>query len=46
MLSRNAILPRQPQSPGHYRGMWPLLLAVDDDYTVRYAIKKQIVRRR
>jgi DNA-binding CsgD family transcriptional regulator len=26
-----AILPRQPQSPGHYRGMWPLLLAAEDD---------------
>jgi DNA-binding CsgD family transcriptional regulator len=26
-----AILPRQPQSPGHYRGMWPLLRAAEDD---------------
>ena len=26
-----AILPRQPQSPGHYRGMWPLLLAAEGD---------------
>jgi len=26
-----AILPQQPQSPGHYRGMWPLLLAAEGD---------------
>jgi DNA-binding CsgD family transcriptional regulator/tetratricopeptide (TPR) repeat protein len=26
-----AILPKQPQTPGHYRGMWPLLLAAEDD---------------
>ena len=26
-----AILPKHPQSPGHYRGMWPLLLAAEDD---------------
>jgi DNA-binding CsgD family transcriptional regulator len=26
-----AILPGQPQAPGHYRGMWPLLLAAEDD---------------
>ena len=26
-----AILPQQPQSPGHYRGMWPLLLAAEAD---------------
>jgi DNA-binding CsgD family transcriptional regulator/tetratricopeptide (TPR) repeat protein len=26
-----AILPRQPQAPGHYRAMWPLLLAAESD---------------
>ncbi|GAC1543518.1 MAG: AAA family ATPase [Acidimicrobiales bacterium] len=26
-----AILSKQPQAPGHYRGMWPLLLAAQDD---------------
>jgi DNA-binding CsgD family transcriptional regulator/tetratricopeptide (TPR) repeat protein len=26
-----AILPKHPQSPGHYRGMWPLLLAAEHD---------------
>ena len=26
-----AILPQQPQSPGHYRGIWPLLLAAEAD---------------
>jgi DNA-binding CsgD family transcriptional regulator/tetratricopeptide (TPR) repeat protein len=26
-----AILPKQPQAPGHYRAMWPLLLAAEGD---------------
>lgn len=26
-----ARLPTKPEAPGHYRGMWPLLLAVADD---------------
>lgn len=33
-----AILPRTPQSPGHYRGMWPLLLAAGNDHRAAAAL--------
>ena len=33
-----AILPKQPQAPGPYRGMWPLLLAAKDDRRAEAAL--------
>jgi DNA-binding CsgD family transcriptional regulator/tetratricopeptide (TPR) repeat protein len=33
-----AILPKQPQAPGPYRGMWPLLLAAKDDRRAEEAL--------
>ncbi len=33
-----AILPKQPQAAGHYRGMWPLLLAAGDDRRAEEAL--------